>query len=118
MIVHVHATPDETDLFCPDIQSWRVRHEATLTGPDRSSHADRFLIRAPVAAADLPGQLSAREVEVLRLVGEGLTIAEIAEKLFISVATVKSHVRHILSKLGLRDRVQAVVLAHRCGLVG
>lgn len=79
---------------------------------------DRFLTRAPVAAADLPGQLTEREVEVLRLVGEGLTNAEIAERLFISVATVKSHVRHILSKLGLRDRVQAVVLAHRCGLAG
>lgn len=62
--------------------------------------------------------LSERELEVLGLVGAGRSNSEIAEDLFISVATVKSHVRHLLAKLDLRDRVQAVVLAHESGLVG
>jgi DNA-binding NarL/FixJ family response regulator len=61
--------------------------------------------------------LSAREREVFLLVARGLTNAEITEALFISDATVKSHVRAVFAKLGLRGRVQAVVLAHERGLV-
>jgi DNA-binding NarL/FixJ family response regulator len=49
--------------------------------------------------------------------GAGRSNPEIAAELFISLATVKSHVRHILGKLDLRDRAQAIVLAHECGLV-
>jgi DNA-binding NarL/FixJ family response regulator len=63
------------------------------------------------------GPLSEREVEVLGLVGAGRSNPEIADDLFISLATVKTHVRHILAKLDLRDRAQAIVLAHECGLV-
>ena len=63
------------------------------------------------------GPLSEREVEVLGLVGAGRSNPEIADALFISLATVKTHVRHILAKLDLRDRAQAIVLAHECGLV-
>jgi DNA-binding NarL/FixJ family response regulator len=62
------------------------------------------------------GALSERELEVLGLVGAGLSNSEIADRLFISVATVKTHVRHTLAKLDLRDRVQAVVLARENGL--
>jgi DNA-binding NarL/FixJ family response regulator len=62
--------------------------------------------------------LSEREVEVLALIGQGRSNPEIAEQLTISLPTVKSHVRHILAKLDLRDRPQAVVLAHECGLAG
>ncbi|WP_037605034.1 response regulator [Streptacidiphilus rugosus] len=58
-----------------------------------------------------------REIEVLTLVGRGLSNSEIAEELFISVATAKSHVARILSKLDARDRVQLVILAYEAGLV-
>ena len=62
-------------------------------------------------------ELTVREQEVFRLVASGLSNSEIARELYISDTTVKTHVTHIFDKLGLRDRVQAVVLAHQTGLV-
>jgi DNA-binding NarL/FixJ family response regulator len=72
----------------------------------------------PPAAAGAFEALTARELEVLRLVARGLSNTEIADELFLSRATIKTHVASILAKLDLRDRVQAVVLAYETGLVG
>jgi DNA-binding NarL/FixJ family response regulator len=91
-----------------------------LFAPSVLDRLVRRYVERPPAGAGRPEQLaglSDRELEVLRLVGRGLSNGEIAEQLVISLATVKTHVRHILQKLGLRDRVQAVVLAHESGLV-
>jgi DNA-binding NarL/FixJ family response regulator len=69
-------------------------------------------------APPLPDGLTPREAEVLTLIAEGLTNTEIAERLVVSAATVKSHVNHIFAKIGARDRAQAVVYAYANGITG
>lgn len=71
---------------------------------------------APVAPGDAPA-LTERELEVLRLMARGLSNNEVAERLYIGEVTVKSHVGHIFTKLGLRDRAAAIVYAYDHGLV-
>jgi two-component system, OmpR family, response regulator len=86
--------------------------------PDELLVRARKVIRraAPIAATAAP-RLTTRELEVLRLLTDGLGQEEIAERLFISTKTVATHIDHILGKLGVRSRAQAVALAFRDQLV-
>jgi DNA-binding NarL/FixJ family response regulator len=88
-----------------------------LLSPAITKRVIRQFIRIPRPAPPKElGQLTERELEILRLIATGLSNAEIGRELFIGETTVKTHVTHILAKLGLRDRVQAVVLAFQAGL--
>ena len=78
---------------------------------------EQFTRLPPPGGTDVLAGVTDREREVLKLVARGMSNAEIAAQLFVSDATVKSHVAHLLAKLQLRDRVQAVVLAYESGLI-
>lgn len=95
-----------------------VAGEAPMSPTVLARMVERFLERRPATAPEPPGlrSLSPREREVLALMASGLTNGEIAERLVVSLATVKTHVRSILAKIDARDRVQAVLLAHRHGI--
>jgi len=90
----------------------------SLLSPSITRRLVEEFARRP-AAAEPSGldELTPRELDVLRLIARGLSNAEIAAELFVESSTVKSHVASILAKLGLRDRVQAVVAAYESGLV-
>ena len=88
-----------------------VRGEAAI-----DPAVQRHLVEAVAGRPDLPDGLTPREGEVLGLIAEGLSNTEIATRLVVSEATVKSHVNHLFAKTGVRDRAQAVAYAYRHGL--
>jgi DNA-binding NarL/FixJ family response regulator len=108
------ATPEEI------VQAVRVVASGeALLAPTVTTRLVREFAARPTAGApdDRLAALTEREVEVLRLVAAGLSNAEIAERLVLSAATVKTHVSRILTKVALRDRAQLVVAAYEAGLV-
>ena len=96
-----------------------ARGDALIAPAVTRSVIEEFVRRSP--AAQLPpaplAELTDRERDVFELLARGLSNAEIAERLVVSGGTVKTHVAHVLSKLGVRDRVQAVILAYESGVV-
>jgi DNA-binding NarL/FixJ family response regulator len=107
----------------PEQLAEAVRVVATgdsLLAPAITQRLIAEFVRRPPPGSGAPTELSElteRELEVLKLIARGLSNGEIASALFVSEATVKTHVTHVLTKLKLRDRVQAVVLAYESGLV-
>jgi DNA-binding NarL/FixJ family response regulator len=96
-----------------------MRGDALLAPTITRRLLDRFVERPPPRGGIPPefAELTMRELEVLRLIAHGRSNAEIAADLFLSEATIKTHVNHVLTKLRVRDRVQAVALAYRTGLM-
>jgi DNA-binding NarL/FixJ family response regulator len=95
-----------------------ARGEAALDPAVQHHVVAALSVAASEPAAELPDGLTPREAEVLALIAEGLTNAEIADRLVVTAATVKTHVNHIFAKTGARDRAQAVVYAYGQGLAG
>jgi DNA-binding NarL/FixJ family response regulator len=103
LIAAIHTVADGDSLLSPSVTRRVIDRMATQPG-------------AALSGARLEA-LTPREREVLELVGRGLSNREIAETFFIEESTVKTHVKRILMKLGLRNRVQAVILAYETGLI-
>ncbi|MGZ4170986.1 MAG: response regulator [Solirubrobacteraceae bacterium] len=101
----VHAAADHLALLDPVVHSRLVEAASAAARP------------AP-APASLPDELTPREAEVLALVAQGLSNREIAGRLVVSEATVKTHINHVFAKTGARDRAQAVHYAYTHGLAG
>ena len=92
--------------------------EALLAPAITRSVIEEFARRGPLPTpADELAELTPRELEVLRLLARGLSNSEISDALIVSQATTKSHVARVLDKLGLRDRIQAVVYAYEAGII-
>jgi DNA-binding NarL/FixJ family response regulator len=97
-----------------------VANGDALLAPSITPRLIEEFVRAAPARTEQPAglaELTSREVEVLRLIARGFSNAEIAKELFVSETTVKTHVAHVLMKLDVRDRVQAVILAYESGIV-
>ncbi|MDA8368320.1 MAG: response regulator transcription factor [Nocardiopsaceae bacterium] len=109
LVAGLHAVADGGAYLSPEV-AHRIITELGATGTDgRMSRG--------AAARERTGRLSAREREVLSLIGEGLSNEEIADRLGIAAGTVKVHVGSILARLDVRNRVQAAILAYEAGLV-
>jgi len=104
LVTAIRVVAGGESLLAPSVTSRLIEQFARTRAPHRE----------PAPALD---ELTSRELEVFTLIARGLSNAEIAEALVVSDSTVKTHVARLLAKLGLRDRVQAVVLAYESGLV-
>ena len=126
MLSNMESAPDRltaaaASAALTDAEASRAAVEAVARGeaaldPAIQHHVLAAVSSPPPLTPDLPDELTPREAEVLTLIAEGLTNNEIAERLVVSAATVKSHVNHIFAKIGARDRAQAVVYAYAKGL--
>ncbi|MDY0983500.1 response regulator transcription factor [Microbacterium sp. CFBP9023] len=114
LIAAVRALAAGDGMLAPEVTRRVLARFTTAPGP--ASGPASASAPSQVAATVLADPLTDREAEVLVLLADARSNAEIASALFIGEATVKTHVSRILQKLGARDRVQAVVLAHRMGL--
>ena len=101
LIAAVHTVAADDALLSPAITKRVIRQFTRIPRPEPPKELD---------------ELTAREQDILLLIARGLSNSEIGRQLYISETTVKTHVTHILAKLGLRDRVQAVVFAYQAGL--
>jgi len=114
LIAAVRVVADGHALLAPEVTR-RVIEQMTTTSSVDASAPPRNL--GPAARHPRLHVLTPRELEVLSLVGRGLSNTEIAGRLFVGEATVKTHLSNVFAKLHLRDRVQAVVLAYETGLI-
>jgi DNA-binding NarL/FixJ family response regulator len=105
LVSAIHVIAEGEALLSPSITRRVISEFVKGTGPKPQAQFPRLK------------DLTARELEVMKAIARGLSNAEIAKELFVSETTVKTHVARILMKLGLRDRVQAVVLAYEAGVV-
>jgi DNA-binding NarL/FixJ family response regulator len=105
LVSAIHVISEGEALLSPSITRRVISEFVKGTGPKPQAQFPRLQ------------DLTARELEVMKAISRGLSNAEIAKELFVSETTVKTHVARILMKLGLRDRVQAVVLAYEAGVV-
>ena len=105
LVAAIHVIAQGEALLSPSITRRVISEFVKGTGPQPQAQFPRL------------ADLTARELEVMKAIARGLSNAEIAKELFVSETTVKTHVAHVLMKLQLRDRVQAVVLAYESGLV-
>nr|WP_201470777.1 response regulator transcription factor [Microbacterium hydrocarbonoxydans] len=116
LLAAVRALAAGDGMLAPEVTRRVLARFATASAPSAASSPHQAPMPAAAAPVVLPEPLTEREAEVLALLADARSNAEIASALFIGEATVKTHVSRILQKLGARDRVQAVVLAHRMGL--
>lgn len=108
LVEAIRAVASGRALLSPDV---------TLRVIRRMTHREPVPTSRPPVALPAGVALTGRELDVLKLVAEGMSNAEVAASLFVSETTVKTHMSNVLAKLGLRDRVQAVVWAHRAAIV-